>query len=80
MELAYSKIEPKIPAKKAAELNGISVKTLIRWCKAGMPHFSISERKYLFLQSEIETWMTRFYRQNDNVYELHAKKTARGAR
>lgn len=71
--------EPKIDAKQAAQLNGVSAKTIIRWARAGMPHFHF-DRQYLFYQSEIEQFMNSTFAVNRNIYSLESAKRAAGAR
>lgn len=71
--------ERKITAKEAAKNNAVSAKTIIRWAEAGMRHWKL-DRKYMFLQSDIDTWMDRLFLRNGNVHELPQRTAANGGR
>lgn len=61
--------ERKLDSREAAKQNGVCQKTLIRWAQAGMPHYHF-ERKYLFLQSEIDAWMDTMFKKNGNIHTM----------
>lgn len=69
--------ERKIDAKEAGRLNGVSAKTVIRWARAGMPHYHF-DKKYLFYQSEIQKFMDSTFGVNRNIISFKEGRQSYG--